>query len=77
MEMEMECMKVYRSRVDETSKERAHLHQLLAANEAELSALVACLGENDLPLKVSTLPLSAPETEVKHTTEVNYIINLS
>ncbi|XP_078161228.1 65-kDa microtubule-associated protein 6-like [Carex rostrata] len=53
MEMEMECMKVYRRRVDESSKERAHLHQLLAANEAELSALVACLGENDLPLKLN------------------------
>lgn len=72
----MECMKVYRRRVDESSKERAHLHQLLAANEAELSALVACLGENDLPLKVRTLPLSAPGIEVRHTMGVNYIKNL-
>lgn len=56
MEMEMECTKVYRRRVDESSKERARLHQLLAASEAELSALMACLAENDLPLKVSSLP---------------------
>lgn len=54
MEMEMECMKVYRKRVDESSKERARLYQLLAASEAELTALVACLGENDIPLKVNS-----------------------
>ncbi|KAJ3702995.1 hypothetical protein LUZ61_006700 [Rhynchospora tenuis] len=53
MEMEMECMKVYRKRVDESSKERARLHQLLASGEAELSTLVSCLGENDIPLKVN------------------------
>jgi Ase1/PRC1/MAP65 family protein len=54
MEMEMECMKIYRRRVDESSKERTRLHQLLAASEAELSAVVACLGENYSPLKVSS-----------------------
>ncbi|OAY82681.1 65-kDa microtubule-associated protein 7 [Ananas comosus] len=53
LELEMECMRAYRRRVDEASDERAQLHRSLVAKEAELAALVASLGENGLHLKSS------------------------
>ncbi|KAJ3674109.1 hypothetical protein LUZ60_006101 [Juncus effusus] len=52
MELEMECMKVYRRKLDESSKERTHLHQSLAASEAELASLMASLGESTVPIKL-------------------------
>ncbi|XP_072991461.1 65-kDa microtubule-associated protein 6-like [Typha latifolia] len=53
MELEMECIKVYRRKVEETSNEKAQLHRLLVSQEAELAALVACLGENSLQLEMA------------------------
>jgi protein regulator of cytokinesis 1 len=54
-ELEAECMRVYRRKVDEATGERALLHQSLAASEAEIAALTAALGaENTTQFKVST-----------------------
>lgn len=53
-ELEMECMRVYRRKVDEATAERASLHQSLAAGEAEIAALTAALGADSSPqLKVT------------------------
>lgn len=52
LELERECMQVYRKKVDEASGARARLHQSLVANKAELAALVASLGEHSLQLKM-------------------------
>jgi hypothetical protein len=52
-ELEAECMRVYRRKVDEATGERAMLHQSLAAGEAEIAALTAALGADNSPqLKV-------------------------
>uniref|UniRef100_J3LS89 Uncharacterized protein n=1 Tax=Oryza brachyantha TaxID=4533 RepID=J3LS89_ORYBR len=54
-ELELECMRVYRRKVDEATTERALLHQSLAAGEAEIAALTAALGADSSPqLKVNT-----------------------
>lgn len=46
LELEMECMKVCRKKVDESSNIRAKLQQSLMEKEAELASLIASLGEN-------------------------------
>nr|XP_010905622.1 65-kDa microtubule-associated protein 6 [Elaeis guineensis] len=51
LEIERECLGVYRRKVDEASKAKAQLHQSVAAKEAELAALMASLGEHTLHLK--------------------------
>lgn len=56
-ELEAECMRVYRRKVDEATGERAMLHQSLAAGEAEIAALTAALGADNSPqLKVGAKP---------------------
>jgi Ase1/PRC1/MAP65 family protein len=52
LELETECMHVYRRKVDSASAERAQLRQSLMAKEAELKALVASIGENTTRFKV-------------------------
>ena len=45
LELERECLEVYRRKVDEAANTKARLHQTVAAKEAELATLVAALGE--------------------------------
>ncbi|KAL6648493.1 hypothetical protein ACP70R_012717 [Stipagrostis hirtigluma subsp. patula] len=52
LELETECMRVYRRKVDSANAERAQLRQSLMAKEAELKALVASIGENTPRFKV-------------------------
>eukprot|EP00268_Persea_americana_P020321 TRINITY_DN2051_c0_g1_i5.p1 TRINITY_DN2051_c0_g1~~TRINITY_DN2051_c0_g1_i5.p1 ORF type:complete len:598 (-),score=142.85 TRINITY_DN2051_c0_g1_i5:432-2225(-) len=48
LELEKECLDVYRRKVDEASNAKARLHQAVASKEAELAALMAVLGELNL-----------------------------
>eukprot|EP00268_Persea_americana_P019248 TRINITY_DN19864_c0_g2_i1.p1 TRINITY_DN19864_c0_g2~~TRINITY_DN19864_c0_g2_i1.p1 ORF type:complete len:579 (+),score=161.03 TRINITY_DN19864_c0_g2_i1:201-1937(+) len=48
LQLEQECLDVYRRKVDHASKYKAELHQLLADAEAEAANLVAALGERAL-----------------------------
>jgi protein regulator of cytokinesis 1 len=48
MELERECLDVYRRKVDEAANTKARFHQSLAAKEAEIATLVAALGEHDI-----------------------------
>ncbi|XP_077230313.1 65-kDa microtubule-associated protein 6-like [Tasmannia lanceolata] len=48
LELEKECLEVYRRKVDEASNAKARLRQSVAAKEAELAALTASLGELNL-----------------------------
>ncbi|KAM7270385.1 hypothetical protein ACFE04_029599 [Oxalis oulophora] len=52
-ELEMECLEIYRRKVDEATNTKARLHQTVAAKEAELATLMAALGELNLhsPIK--------------------------
>ncbi|XP_021821111.1 65-kDa microtubule-associated protein 6-like isoform X2 [Prunus avium] len=45
LELERECLDVYRRKVDEAANAKARLHQSVAAKEAELATLMATLGE--------------------------------
>lgn len=45
MELERECLEVYRRKVDEAATAKARLHQTVAAKEAELATLIATLGD--------------------------------
>ncbi|KAG7597053.1 hypothetical protein ISN44_As06g014590 [Arabidopsis suecica] len=44
MELEKECLEIYRRRVDEAANSKAQLHQSLVSIEAEIASLVAALG---------------------------------
>ncbi|KAG0560898.1 hypothetical protein KC19_9G023200 [Ceratodon purpureus] len=48
LQLEQECLEVYRRKVDSASHARARLHQALASAEAEFSALFSTLGEPTL-----------------------------
>jgi protein regulator of cytokinesis 1 len=48
MEIERECLEVYKRKVDEAANSKARLHQLVAAREAELATLMAALGEHNI-----------------------------
>jgi hypothetical protein len=52
LELETECMRVYRRKVDSANADRAQLRQSLMAKEAEVKALVASIGENTPRFKV-------------------------
>uniref|UniRef100_A0A2P2KH42 Uncharacterized protein MANES_15G138700 n=2 Tax=Rhizophora mucronata TaxID=61149 RepID=A0A2P2KH42_RHIMU len=45
LELERECLEVYRRKVEEAANTKARLHQSVAAKEAELATLMATLGE--------------------------------
>ncbi|XP_071701877.1 65-kDa microtubule-associated protein 6-like [Rutidosis leptorrhynchoides] len=45
IELEIECLEVYRRKVDEAANAKARLHQSVAAKESELATLMAALGD--------------------------------
>ncbi|KAK1387154.1 65-kDa microtubule-associated protein 6-like [Heracleum sosnowskyi] len=45
LNLERECLEVYRRKVDEAANTKARLHQSVATKEAELATLMAALGE--------------------------------
>ncbi|KAK4373396.1 hypothetical protein RND71_008780 [Anisodus tanguticus] len=48
LELERECMEVYRRKVEEAANAKSRLHQSVAAKEAELATLMAALGEHTI-----------------------------
>lgn len=44
LQLEQECLDVYRRKADQTRKHKANLHQALAEGEAEISNLISTLG---------------------------------
>ncbi|XAR48172.1 hypothetical protein NMG60_11030906 [Bertholletia excelsa] len=49
LELEQECLEVYRRKVDNANMSRARLHQLLVESEAEYTHLLLSLDERSLP----------------------------
>ncbi|XP_010250732.1 PREDICTED: 65-kDa microtubule-associated protein 8 isoform X2 [Nelumbo nucifera] len=49
MELEQECLEIYRRKVDSANMSRARLHQALADSEAEFTHLLLSLGERSHP----------------------------
>lgn len=54
LELERECLQVYRRKVDEAVNAKACLHQSVAAKEAELATLMAALGELNVHSPIQT-----------------------
>ncbi|KAK4403224.1 microtubule-associated protein 6 [Sesamum angolense] len=48
LELEQECLEIYRRKVDEAANAKARLHQSIAAKEAEVAMLLAILGDINL-----------------------------
>lgn len=61
LEIERECLEVYRRKVEEAANSKARLHQSVAAREAELATLMAALGEHNIhsPVKTKEITLGA------------------
>ena len=53
LQLEQECLDLYRRKVDQTRKHKAELHQMLADGEAEVSNLISILGERETFVRVS------------------------
>lgn len=53
LDLEQECLEVYRRKVDAANTSRARLHQELAEAEAEFTHLLLSLGERSLPGRVT------------------------
>lgn len=51
LDLEQECLEVYRRKVDSANTSRARLHQELADSEAEFTHLLLSLGERSLPTR--------------------------
>jgi protein regulator of cytokinesis 1 len=76
-ELEAECMRVYRRKVDEATGERALLHQSLAASEAEIAALTAALGaENTTQFKVYKTTRAAPTILIFSLSVLRYFLTV-
>ncbi|XP_062172300.1 65-kDa microtubule-associated protein 6 [Alnus glutinosa] len=54
LELERECLEVYRRKVEEAANCKARLHQSVAAKEAELATLMAALGELNIHSPIQT-----------------------
>ncbi|XP_038702158.1 65-kDa microtubule-associated protein 6-like isoform X2 [Tripterygium wilfordii] len=54
LELERECLEIYRRKVDEAANAKARLHQTIAAKEAELATLMAALGELNIYSPIQT-----------------------
>ncbi|KAK9063822.1 hypothetical protein SSX86_017694 [Deinandra increscens subsp. villosa] len=66
MELERECLEVYRRKVDEAATAKARLHQAVAAKEAELATLIATLGDlnTHFPLNVENKSSSSLKAQL-------------
>lgn len=53
LDIEQECLEVYRKKVDNANISRARLHQELADAQAQFTHLLLSLGERSLPLRVT------------------------
>lgn len=58
LDIEQECLEVYRRKVDNANISRARLHQELAEAQAEFTHLLLSLGERSLPVRVILLSCS-------------------
>ncbi|XP_027096442.1 65-kDa microtubule-associated protein 6-like [Coffea arabica] len=63
LELEKECLEVYRRKVDEAANSKARLHQSVAAKEAEIATLMASLGQMNAssPVQSEKKPSSLKE----------------
>ncbi|KAL0654009.1 hypothetical protein Bca4012_096700 [Brassica carinata] len=63
MELEKECLEIYRRKVDEAANSKAQLHQSLVSIEAEVASIMAALGVLNIHSPVGVLNIHSPIKE--------------
>jgi len=71
LELEQECLEVYRRKVDLANRCRAQLRQAIAEAEAELAGICSAMGEP--PIHVRQVSFCAPIHERNKRSEQNSI----
>lgn len=51
LELEEECLQVYKRKVDQANRSRAQLRQTIADSEAELAAICSTMGKRPVHLR--------------------------
>ncbi|CAO2829432.1 unnamed protein product [Amaranthus hypochondriacus] len=64
LELEQECLEVYRRKVDQANRCRAQLRQAIADSEAELAAICSSLGERPLHIRQADQTVGSLQEEL-------------
>ncbi|MQL85025.1 hypothetical protein Taro_017537 [Colocasia esculenta] len=65
LELEQECLEVYRRKVDQASRSKAQLRQAIADSEAELAAICSAMGERPVYIRQSNQKSGSLKEELK------------
>ncbi|KAL8534301.1 hypothetical protein ACS0TY_010349 [Phlomoides rotata] len=65
LELEQECVEVYRRKLDEVNRGRAQLRQAIADAEAELAAICSAMGEKPVHIRQSDQNSESLKTELR------------
>ncbi|KAM7274086.1 hypothetical protein ACFE04_028750 [Oxalis oulophora] len=65
LELEQECLEVYRRKVDKANRSRAQLRQAIADCEAELAAICSAMGERPVHIRQSDQNAGSLKEELK------------
>ncbi|KAE8650436.1 65-kDa microtubule-associated protein 3 [Cucumis sativus] len=65
LELEQECLEVYRRKVDQANHSRAHLRQAIADSEAQLAAICSAMGERPVQIRQSDQKAVSLKDELK------------
>ncbi|CAK9318343.1 unnamed protein product [Citrullus colocynthis] len=65
LELEQECLEVYRRKVDQANHSRAHLRQAIADSEAQLAAICSAMGERPVHIRQSDQKAVSLKDELK------------
>ncbi|KAG2715693.1 hypothetical protein I3843_03G092200 [Carya illinoinensis] len=67
LEIEQECLEVYRRKVDLANRSRAQLRQAIADSEAELAAICSAMGERPVHIRQSDKNAESLKEELRRT----------
>ncbi|GAB4825996.1 hypothetical protein Ancab_008865 [Ancistrocladus abbreviatus] len=65
LELEQECLEVYRRKVDQANRRRAQLRQAIADSEAELAAICSAMGERPVHIRQTEQKTGSLKEELK------------
>ncbi|KAF7820689.1 65-kDa microtubule-associated protein 3-like [Senna tora] len=65
LELERECLEVYRRKVDQANRSRAQLRQAIADSEAELAAICSAMGERPVHIRQSDQKAASLKEELE------------
>ncbi|KAF9668263.1 hypothetical protein SADUNF_Sadunf15G0110800 [Salix dunnii] len=65
LELEQECLEVYRRKVDQANRSRAQLRQAIADSEAELAAICSAMGERPVHIRQADQNIGSLKEELR------------